>query len=471
MSDPAAAAADDTFDVAVIGSGSGNSMIDGRFADRRVAILERGVFGGTCLNVGCIPTKMLVYPADVAHTAQDGPRLGVETRFEAVDWPQVRDRVFGRIDPISVQGRAWRHGPGSPNVTLFEGHARFVGDRTLDTGTGRTITADQVVIAAGSRPVVPGVPGLLEAGFHTSDTIMRLDRLPARLVVVGGGYVGAELAHVFASFGTRVTVVNRSATLLRGHDEDVAARFTAVAGRRWDLRLGRTPIRVERGPSGVRVHLDDGDSVEADELLVAVGRRSNADGLDLDRAGVKTDEDGTVVVDAYQRTTAEGVWALGDVAGPHQLKHVANHEARVVAHNLLHHTDPARLITVGARPVPHAVFSDPQIGAVGLTEREARERGCDVVTATQDYAGVAYGWAMEDTDGLAKMVVDRATGRILGAAIVGAQASNLVQLVVQAMSFGQTAQELARGQYWIHPALSEVVENLALAVETARASG
>ena len=197
------------YDLAIIGSGSGNSIVDERFADRRVALLEKGTFGGTCLNVGCIPTKMFVYPADVALTAAQGSDLGVETRFDGVRWPEVRDRIFGRIDPISIGGRSWR-ADSNANVTLFEGHARFVDVRTLDTGTGETITADQVVIAAGARPVVPEIEGLAEVGFHTSDTVMRLETLPERMLIIGGGFVAAEFAHVFGSFGTRVTIVNRS---------------------------------------------------------------------------------------------------------------------------------------------------------------------------------------------------------------------------------------------------------------------
>ncbi len=454
----------DHFDLAVIGTGSGNSIVDERFADRRVAILEQGTFGGTCLNVGCIPTKMLVYPADVARSAAHGPRLGVRSGASGADWPAVRDRVFGRIDPISSDGRAWRL--GQDNVTLFEGRARFVDVRTLETGTGETITADQVVIAAGSRPVAPDIPGLAETRYHTSDTVMRLEELPQRMLVLGGGYVAAELAHVFSAFGTRVTVVNRSETMLRSQDHDIARRFTDLVGERWDLRLGASLTHVEAYHGGVRARVSDGSTVEADVLLVGTGRRPNSDGLDLDRTGVEVDERGLVVVDDRQRTTAEGIWALGDVSNPHQLKHVANHEARVVQHNLLHLDEPAAMVSSRRDAVPSAVFSEPQVGSVGLTEQQAVEQGIPHVVARQAYGDTAYGWAMEDTTSFAKLVADPADGRILGAHVLGPQASNLVQPLVQAMSFGQTAHELARGQYWIHPALMEVVENLALRVGT-----
>ena len=450
------------FDLAVIGTGSGNSLVDERFADRSVAILEKGTFGGTCLNVGCIPTKMFVYPADLALSASHGAALGVETRFEGARWREIRDRVFGRIDPISHGGHDWR--ASNPNVTLFEKHARFVDVRTIDTGTGVTITADQVVVAAGSRPDLPDVEGLDEVGFHTSDTVMRVDELPERLLILGGGYVATEFAHVFGSFGSRVTIVNRSPGLLRSQDEEISERFTALAARRWDLRLAVVVEKVERYPGGIRAHLSDGTLVEADLLLVATGRRSNADGLDLDRTGVEVDDEGVVVVDEYQRTTMDGIWALGDIANRFQLKHVSNHEARVVQHNLLHLDDPAAMWRSRHDAVPSAVFSSPQVASVGLSERDAVAQGVEHVVAHQDYGSTAYGWAMEDTTGFAKLLADPVSGRILGAHFLGPQASNLVQPLIQAMAFGQTAHEVARDQYWIHPALMEVVENLLLAL-------
>ena len=455
------------FDLAIIGSGSGNSIVDGRFADRKVAILEKGVFGGTCLNVGCIPTKMFVHPADLAASVRHARDLGVDLTLDGVRWAEIRDRIFRRIDPISVAGRNYR-ADRLENVTLFEGHARFTGPRTLDTGTGETITADQVVVATGSRAVVPPVPGLAAVAHHTSDTIMRIDAVPRRLAVVGGGFVAAEFAHVFGSFGSEVTILNRSEALLRSEDEEVSARFTALAQDRWDVRLRTVVTAAEEYAGGVRLSLDgpDGPGVlAADTVLVATGRRANSDDLGLDLAGVEVDDEGLVVVDDLLRTTAEGVWALGDVSNPFQLKHVSNHEARVVQHNLLRPDEPAAMVRRNHHAVPRAVFTSPQVASVGLTEQEARTRDVPHVVARQMYGDTAYGWAMEDTTGFAKLLADPSTGRVLGAHLMGEQASSLIQPLVAAMAFGQSAQEVARGQYWIHPALSEVVENLLLGVD------
>ena len=448
-------------DLAVIGTGSGNSIVDSRFDHLDVAIVEHGVFGGTCLNVGCIPTKMYVYPADVAEHVRHASRYGLDATLDKVRWTDIRDRVFGRIDPISAGGRGYRV-ERCPNVTVYEGHARFTGERTISVDGAEPFTADRVVIAAGGRPSVPQV--ILDSGvpYETSDTVMRIDSPPEHLLVVGAGYIGAEFAHVFSALGSRVTILGRGRTLLRSQDETVAQRFTDVVRDRWDVRLEHPVAACTHGDDGVRLDLSDGSSVTGDLLLVATGRIPNGDRLDLQNAGVAVHEDGRVVVDEHQRTTAEGVGALGDVSSPHALKHVANHEAKVVAHNLAH---PGDLRRTSHHAVPWAVFTNPQIAGVGRTEAECRDEGLDYVVKVQEYGDVAYGWAMEDTTGFCKVLAERGTGRILGAHLMGPQASTVIQPLVQAMSFGTPARELAEGQYWIHPALPEVVENALLGLD------
>ncbi|MEU6642266.1 mycothione reductase [Saccharomonospora sp. NPDC046836] len=454
------------YDLVIIGTGSGNSILDQRFADRKVAIVEKGVFGGTCLNVGCIPTKMFVHPADLAAAPSASGRLGVDTELTGVRWREIRDRIFGRIDPIAAGGRQYRlEHEDNANVTVYEGEARFTGHKelTVELPDGpESVTAEQFVLAAGGRAVVPDIPGLAESGYHTSDTIMRIDELPARLVILGSGFIAAEFAHVFGSFGVEVTMVARSGALLRMEDEDISDRFTELAERRFDVRLNRKTVRVRRTATGVALDLEwpgGTETVEGDLLLVATGRRPNSDILDVARTGVSTLPSGHVVVDEYQRTGVDGIYALGDISSRYELKHVANHEARVVQHNLLHPDEP---VAADHRFIPHAVFTSPQIASVGLTERDAAARGIPYVTATQDYAGIAYGWAMEDTTGFAKLLADPTTGQLLGAHIIGPQAPTAIQPVIQAMSFGLDARSMARGQYWIHPAMPELIENALL---------
>ncbi len=447
------------YDLIIIGAGSGNSIIGPEHDDWRIAMVERSLFGGTCMNRGCIPSKMFIYTADLAEHARDNDRYGISTEFHSADWPKIVQRVFGRIDPIAEGGRQYRH--GLPHVDVYEHSAHFVGPRELQVGDQR-ITGDRIVLAAGARSFIPDVPGIDDVPFHTSDTIMRIPRLPEHLIVLGGGFIASELGHVFGSLGSKVTIVNRSHVLLRAEDHDIAQRYTELARERFDLALGAHVQRVYRTADGVGVQLrgDDGPrTIEGDVLLVAAGRIPNSDQLQVHTAGIDTDANGAVKVDEYGRTTAEGVWALGDINGRHQLKHMANGEAKVVRHNLSH---PDDLRTFDERPAPHAVFGSPQIGAVGLTEEQAKASGRPYVAITHDYAGAAYGWAMEDTSGFCKLIGDPATGRLLGAHVIGHQASMLVQLLVQGMHLGNTVEEMANGQVWIHPALSEVVEQALL---------
>lgn len=456
------------FDLIIIGSGSGNSLVDGRFAGWDVALIDDGpLFGGTCLNAGCIPTKMFVLPADALRAPEDAARIGVHSPQPDAEWRAVRDRIFGRIDPISIAGELWRE--QTPHLTLYRDTARFVGERILEVA-GERITADQIVVAAGSRCRWPadikGLDAARTSGrIHSSDTIMRIDEVPRRLIVIGAGYIAAEFAHVFSAFGAQVTLLARSGTMLRHEDAEIARRFTEAAARYLDLRLGHATHEVEADARGVRVRTTGPDGathvLEADLVLLAAGRRPNSDRVDAVAGGLAVDEHGFIEVDAYQRTAVPGVWALGDVSSRCMLKHVANHEARVVQHNLLHPDAP---IASNHEAIPHAVFSHPQVASVGLTEDAARAAGIDVAVAVQDYGTTAYGWAMEDATSCVKLIADRATRLLVGAHIVGPQASTLIQPLIQAMATGLDVPTMARGQYWIHPALTEVVENALLSL-------
>jgi len=445
------------FDLAIVGTGSGNSLVTPDFDGKRVAVIESGVFGGTCLNVGCIPTKMYVYAAEVANTIRHAAKYGIDASIDGVRWRDIRDRVFGRIDPISEGGKRYRQ--EGPNTTAFLGHAEFTGPRTLSISTGDVITADQIVLATGARPSIP--PAIADSGvaFHTSDTIMRIDDLPRRLVIVGGGFIAAEFAHVFSAFGVDVTIVNRSTQLLRAEDSEISNRFTELADRQWNLRLGVEVTSAQDRAGEITLTLSDDSLVTGDLLLVATGRVPNSDRMNLDAGGVEVLKDGRIKVDQYGRTTAAGVWSLGDVSSEYQLKHVANAEARCVAHNLTH---PDQLHPFNEKYVPSAVFTNPQIATIGLTEDQVRAKGIPYQAAVQQYGDTAYGWAMEDKLGICKLIADPRTGKLLGAHLMGYQASNLIQPLVQAMSFGQTVADVARLQYWIHPALMEVVENALL---------
>ncbi|MGA4506304.1 mycothione reductase [Propionibacteriaceae bacterium G1746] len=450
------------YDLIIIGSGSGNSLIDPRLDHLRIAMVDDAPwYGGTCLNVGCIPTKMFVLPADHAVAPAEAARLGVTQHTDHVDFPAIRDRIFGRIDPIAEGGLDWRR--RQPHVEVHRETAAFVDPHTLELSpSGQRITADQIVLAAGSRPRSAVEPDADIAHLvHTSDSVMRIDALPKRMVILGGGFIAAEFGHVFSAYGVDVTVVTRGPALLRREDRDISAKFTEQLGRQVKLALNQPVKGIHAGADGgVRVVTTDAEGREvvheADLVLNAVGRVPNGDRLNLPAAGVEVDGRGFVKVDEHQRTTVAHIWALGDVASPWMLKHVANHEMRVVMHNLLH---PHDLVASDHRYVPHAVFAHPQIGAVGLTEQELEAQGTPYLVQVQQYGSVAYGWAMEDQEHFLKLLADPRTGRLLGAHVMGPQAATLVQQLIHMMSFDQDIESVATKQYWIHPALPELIEN------------
>ena len=448
------------FDLVVVGAGSGNSLLTPELGDLRVAIVERGDFGGTCLNRGCIPSKMLVHVADVAEATRRAGRLGISARLDEVRWPEVSERVFGRIDPIAAAGEEYRQ--SLANVAVYKGQARFCGPRRLEVD-GAPVTGDAVVLAAGARPFIPPQPDLSTVDYQTSDTIMRLPEPPRRLLIWGGGYIAAELAHVFGAAGSDVTIINRGARLLRAEDIDVSEAFTAAYRKRFRVLTGAEVLTADTtatGAAALRVRRDGGEeTVSGDVLLVAAGRIPNGDELEVAAAGVALDAAGYVVTDEYGRTTAEGVWALGDISNPNQLKHVANAEARAVAHNLAH---PEDLRPLALGPIPHAVFASPQVASVGSTEQALQEADRSYLRSVRPYSDTAYGWALEDETGFCKVLSDPATDRLLGAHICGPDAAVLLQQLVQAMACDLSVDRIARGQMYIHPALSEVVEQALL---------
>jgi dihydrolipoamide dehydrogenase len=444
-----------TFDIMVIGSGSGLE-VSAEAAERglSVAIVEEGPFGGTCLNRGCIPSKMLIHSADVMETIKSAETFGIKARVESVDWQAIIRRVAEEVDRDAEaveQGNRQ-----ADNITVFKSRCRFVGNKTLEIG-GQQVCADTIVIAAGTRPSVPDVPGLPDVPYITSDQALRLPKQPHRMAIVGGGYVAAELAHFFGALGTDVTVIHRRSLMLRGEDEDVARRFTEVYQRRFNLLLGAQVSRAARNGDDIILDVSlKGEEVplKVDALLIATGRVPNTDILEVSRTGVETDDRGFVKTDQYLETRVPGVWALGDIVGKYLLKHSANLEAAHVAHNIF---NPESKVAVDYRAMPHAIFASPQVASVGITEQQAREQGRHYAASTYDYYNTAYGSSIEDRDGFVKVLADPDSGEILGCHIIGTHASILVQEAVNAMRMGLTVDAITMSIY-VHPALPEVVQ-------------
>jgi len=459
----------DEFDFMVIGSGSGLDVANAvANQGQSVAVVEKGPLGGTCLNRGCIPSKMLLYHADVLETVERAGEFGIEVEVGDVDFAEFVAEV---TEDVGEDAASIREGlSSSDRHTLYDGEARFVDERTVAVNggddDGAEIRAETVLVAAGTRPAIPDIDGIEDVTHLTSTEALQLEAPPDRLVVVGGGYIAAELGHFFGTFGSDVTIVGRRPHLLPEADEAVAEAFTDRFADRFTVHTGHEVTAVSEAGGEVTVEarpyeygadggvVPDAEAVEVtgDELLVAAGRRPNTDTLNVEAAGIETDDDGFVETDEYLRTSADGVWALGDIVGEYLLKHSANHEARTVARNLVRD----ELEAVDYSAMPFAVFASPEVAGVGALEQDLRAEGRDYATNTYRYEDTARGDAMH-AEGLVKAIIDL-DGEILGCHVVGPEAATLVQEVVVAMKAGSGTIEDIQDAVHIHPALPEVVQ-------------
>lgn len=452
------------FDLVVIGTGTGLDVANwAAESGLRVAIVEKGRLGGTCLNRGCIPSKLLIHCADVAETVRRAGLFGIRVNGFEVDFPAIVRRATASVDSDSDAIEAGLRATENPR--LFQGEGRFVGEKRLRVN-GEDLVAEKFLLAHGARPTIPPIEGLADVPYLTSTEALRLPKQPASMIVVGGGYIGCELGHFYASLGTRVTILGRRPNLLPGEDEEIAHAFTRAFARRVDVRASTEVKRVARDGDGVRVeavHRETGETstLRADALLVATGVTPNSDTLDLAKTGVKVDAEGYVDTDDYLETSAPGIFALGDAVGNFLFKHSANHEAKYVIQNLL---DPARKVAVDYHAMPHAVFGSPQVAGVGYTEQELRRLARPHVVGKYRTRETAMGHAIEDEDGFVKFLVEPESGKILGCHIIGHEASTLIHEVVVAMTAGEGTLANVRDAIHVHPALSEVVQRAADAV-------
>jgi pyruvate/2-oxoglutarate dehydrogenase complex dihydrolipoamide dehydrogenase (E3) component len=443
-------------DAIVIGAGQAGVPLSTRLAaaGRKVVLVERSRVGGTCVNYGCTPTKTLVASARAAHVARSAGRLGVHAEAVRVDFPAV----IARKDAIVGQWRAGldrRLRAAGDALRLVAGHARFVGDREIEVG-GDRYRADLVVINVGVRPLPPPVEGIDSVPWLDNHRIMELRSLPAHLLVLGGGYIGCEFAQMFRRFGSSVTVVQRGPHLLDREDPEVSQELEgAFRAEGIEMALGARVARVfARGASEVGIALADGGSIMGSHLLAAVGRRPNTDDLGCEAGGVRLDGRGFVAVDDQYRTSAPGVYAVGDVTGGPQFTHTSWDDHRILLDALEGRSTRGR----AGRVIPHAVFTDPQVAGVGLNEREAREKGVRYEVARMPFAHVARAIEIDETAGVLKVLVDPDTERILGASLVGAEAGELVHVFAALMQAGATARAVVDAEF-AHPTFAEGLQS------------
>ncbi len=446
---------ENAYDLIIIGGGSAGSVAAASAVSRgaRVAMIERWKIGGTCLNVGCDPTKELVRSAEVMHLSRHADQFGIRTSHVDVAWPIVMNRVQHVINTI-------RGGDGDQNVrdsgvVLYKGHGRFRSPHEIEVN-GSVLVGDKVIIASGAREVVPAIDGLREAGYITNVQAVALPNLPASLAIIGGGTIGAEFAQIFARFGVIFTVVGSRDRLLPREDPDLASALEDVF-RREGIRIETgAQISYIRQEDGIKILSGERDGerleVRAEEILVATGRTPAVHGFGLEAAGVDYRDSG-IVVDEYLCTTADHIWAAGDVTGRFPFTHVADYQARIAEANALSGDAPCRF---NDHALPWATFTDPELARVGLTEQQAIEKGYDAVSATVKMRDTARAMTSGETDGLVKLVADRATGQILGGHILAAGGGELVGEVALAMRMRLLVSSIAETVH-PYPTYSEAV--------------
>ncbi|WP_342676426.1 dihydrolipoyl dehydrogenase [Methanofollis sp. UBA420] len=450
------------YDLIAIGTGSAMPIVDAVLQenpDTRIAIIDRDEPGGICLTRGCIPSKMLLYPAELVREIERATAFGIDASLKGIDFRRVMERMRETVDRDVVAIRKALE--ESPGVDYYRAIASFTAPYTL-TVDGTEVHAKKILLCTGSRPGIPPVAGLEWVPYLTSDTLLGLDTLPPTVAIIGGGYIAAEYGHFLAAMGSKVTVIGRNPQFIPEEEPEVSALARKVLGEHLTIVTDQEVRSAENRPGGkvglVARDRGTGEETEyvADTVLVASGRSSNTDILHPERGGVMTDARGWIEVDDHLQTSQPGVWALGDANGKYLFKHVANYEARIVYFNAV----LGERVRADYRVVPHAVFTWPEIAAVGMKEREAVEAyGADGISiGFQRYQDTAKGEAMGVRDGFVKVIVENRSGHVLGAHIIGPSASVLIQEVVTLMYTDLNARALVLASMHIHPALSEVVQ-------------
>ena len=451
--------ASEAFDAIVIGTGQAGPSLAVRMAGagRRVAIVERKRFGGTCVNNGCIPTKTLIASARAAHVARDGARFGVAVDGGVrVDMPRVKARKDAVVAESTGNVEAWLR--GTANVTVVLGHARFTDAHTIAVGE-RTLAAPQIFVNTGGRPAAPPIGGLDTIDYLTSTTMMDVDRLPEHLVVIGGSYIGLEFAQMYRRFGSRVTVVEMAPRLIAREDPDVSAAVQAILESEGvEIRTAAECMSVAPRDGGVAVHVTcerEPREIVGSHLLLAVGRVPNTDDLGLDRAGVASDAKGYIVVDDTLATSVPGIFALGDVNGRGAFTHTSFNDYEIVAANLLD-GDSRR---VSDRFPVYALFTDPPLARAGSTKREAQASGRPPLVGRRPMARVGRARERGETTGFMEVLVDAQTEKIVGAALVGIEADEAIHCIIDVMNAGAPYTAIRRAVH-IHPTVAELIPTL-----------
>jgi len=442
------------FDVIVIGSGSGGEIVNAALGQGfSVAWVDKGPLGGTCLNVGCIPSKMLIYPADRIVEIQEAEKLGIRAEIKDVDFGAIMKHMK---EPIRESHEHMQQGlQDIDNFQYFKGEGHFISDYTIEIN-GEQIQGEKIFIGSGARPFIPPIKGIDQIDYLTNETVLELTKKPESLIIIGGGYIAVEFAHFFAAMGVKVTILERGNRLIKNSEPEISDLLKIQMDKRMKIVTNIEIQEVTKDGNKSTIIVKDKTSgneksLTAEKILIATGRKSNADLLKVENTGVETDNRGYIIVNEFLETSKKNIWAFGDAIGKYMFKHVANEEAIIAWNNSAHdHKTP-----MNYSAVPFAVFTYPQIAAVGLTEEEAKKNH-QILVGKAHYSDVAKGDAMVELDGFSKAIVDKKSGKILGFHIIGPYAPILIQEVVNAMALGGQIGLIGQGMH-IHPALPELI--------------
>ncbi|MBI2018595.1 dihydrolipoyl dehydrogenase [Candidatus Daviesbacteria bacterium] len=437
------------FDVLVVGSGAGLEVAS--FAAERglsVAIVEEGPLGGTCLNRGCIPSKMLIHSSDVLETIKSSEKFGIKSKIEGIDFASIVKRVSEVVDSDSVGIEKSIRENGNP--TLYKMRGKFIGPKLMQVGDEQ-IEGEKVFIVGGTRPSIPPLPGLEITPYLDSTKALRLEKQPEHMVIIGGGYIAAELAHFYGALGTQITILVRGKRMLDKEDEEIADWFTKEFSKKYQILFNAEAeaVSYQDGKFTIKLKGDGNNKIYADQLLVAAGRVPNTDILEVSATGVEMDDKGFIKVNEYLETNVEGVWAFGDILGILPFRHTANDQVGFSISNAF--TD--KKVAFDPFAIGHAVFSSPQVGGVGKTEQELKKMGIKYKVGREELKNTAMGGALQE-NGLAKVITDETGKKILGVHIIGPQASILIHEAIVAMKGNGTVDAITQSVY-IHPALPE----------------
>jgi mycothione reductase len=442
------------YDVIVVGSGSGGEIVDAAVSHGlTVAWIDKGPLGGTCLNVGCIPSKTVIHPANRIMEIYEAKKLGITAEVKNIDFQAIMRHVQG---PIHESHEAMEKGISQvKNLDYYHDEGHFIKDYTLEV-SGQRLQGDKIFLVSGARPLLPPIEGLNSVPFLTNENVFSLKEKPRSMVIIGGGYIAVEFAHFFSAVGTEVTIFQRGSRLIPNSEPEISEILKNNLERRLKIFLNTEVVRVQKKEDAILVQgnnsvSDEERAVSAETIFVAAGRKSNADLLKVHQTGVSTDKQGYIQVNEFLETSKKNIWAFGDAIGKAMFKHVANEEAGIAWNNAFHE----KKVKMQYQAVPYAVFTYPEIASVGLTEEQAKKNS-QLLIGTARYSDVAMGEAMREYEGFAKAIIEKNTGKILGFHIIGPHASMLIQEVINAMALGGNIAFLSQGMH-IHPALTELI--------------